>query len=100
MRIWPESPVKQFAIRAAGLFLAAGLAVANVTACSGQGHGDAQIGDENHGPATTLDFPDGFRNVAAKCDGPNRVYSVSAGSSDTLSGGVAVVPNDPRCKTP
>lgn len=61
-------------------------------------HGDAPAGDVNHAPADVLQFPDGFRNVAHKCDGPNMVYSVSAGQSDTLPGGVFVVANDPRCK--
>lgn len=74
--------------------------IAVVIACSASscdGHGDAQIGQENHGPATTIDFPDGFRNVAAKCDGPNMVYSGSAGTDDAKPAAVAVVANDPRC---
>lgn len=49
------------------------------------------------GPATVIQFPYGFRNVAAKCDGPNMVYSGSAGSADSLPPSVAVVANDPRC---
>jgi hypothetical protein len=50
------------------------------------------------GPASIIQFPYGFRNVAYKCDGPNMVYSGSAGASDNLSPSIAVVPNDPRCK--
>lgn len=68
---------------------------ASLVACGA--HGDAPAGDVNHAPADVIEFPDGFRNVAHKCDGPNMVYSVSAGASDSLSGGVFVVANDPRC---
>lgn len=49
------------------------------------------------GPASIIQFPFGFRNVAYKCDGPNMVYSGSAGADDTLPPSIAVVPNDPRC---
>jgi hypothetical protein len=60
--------------------------------------------DNNHviaqptGPATVIQFPYGFRNVAYKCDGPNMVYSGSAGANDSLPPSIAVVANDPRCK--
>lgn len=57
---------------------------------------DAPIATRNTGSAEVLNFPDGFRNVAHKCDGPNMVYSASAGD-DTKSGSISVVPNDPRC---
>lgn len=60
-------------------------------------HSSSDSGDVNHAPADVLEFPQGFRNVAHKCDGPNMVYSVSAGQADDLSGAVAVVANDPRC---
>jgi hypothetical protein len=60
-------------------------------------HGDSSAGDVDHAPADVLQFPNGFRNIAHKCDGPNMVYSVSAGASDSLPGGVFVVANDPRC---
>lgn len=49
------------------------------------------------GPATLIKFPYGFRNVTAKCDGPNMVYSGSAGVDDSLPPSIAVVANDPRC---
>lgn len=74
--------------------------VALLAGCGNQGHGDSAINQEDHGPAATIDFPDGFRNVARKCDGPNMVYSASRGvGSDyaAVPGAVAVVPNDPRC---
>lgn len=60
-------------------------------------HQDSKAGDVDHAPADVIQFPDGFRNVAHKCDGPNMVYSVSAGIDDTLPGGISVVQNDPRC---
>ena len=50
------------------------------------------------GPATVIQFPYGFRNVAAKCDGTTMVYSGSAGVDDYLPPSIAAVPNDPRCK--
>jgi hypothetical protein len=60
-------------------------------------HGSSDYGTVSHGPADVIEFPDGYRNVASKCDGPNRVYSGSSASSDSLPAAVAVVPNDPRC---
>jgi hypothetical protein len=56
---------------------------------------DAKRGETNNSPADTITMPDGFNNVASKCDGPNRVYVVF--HSDAAYGSVAVVPNDPRC---
>ena len=78
-----------------------GALLAALVGCGMQGHGDSAITGEDHAPATTIDFPDGFRNVARKCDGPNMVYSASRGiGADyaAVPGAVAVVPNDPRCK--
>lgn len=57
---------------------------------------DAPRGSINNGAADTITMPDGFSNVASKCDGPNRVYVIFHG--DDKYGSVAVVPNDPRCK--
>lgn len=57
---------------------------------------DAPRGNNNDQPADTITFPDGFSNVASKCDGPNRVYVIFKG--DLGYGSVHVVPNDPRCK--
>lgn len=58
---------------------------------------DAPRGASNTAPADTITFPDGFSNVASKCDGPNRVYVIF--KADFTYGSVAVVPNDPRCKS-
>ncbi|MFG1872188.1 hypothetical protein [Micromonospora arborensis] len=49
----------------------------------------------NSAPADTVTMPDGFSNVATKCEGPNRVYVVYHG--DKPYGSIAVVANDPRC---
>jgi hypothetical protein len=56
---------------------------------------DAPRAENNDDPARTIAFPDGYGNVAAKCDGPNMVYSGRV-SADGRT--MAVVANDPRCK--
>lgn len=56
---------------------------------------DAPRGQTNDSPADILQMPDGFSNIAAKCDGTNRVYVVFHG--DNTYGSVAVSPNDPAC---
>lgn len=58
---------------------------------------DAPRDTTNSGPADVITMPDGFSNVAAKCDGPNRIYVVFHGNS--TYGSIAVSPNDPRCKS-
>jgi hypothetical protein len=57
---------------------------------------DAPRGEINDEPADIVTMPDGFSNVSAKCDGPNRVYVVF--KSNSAYGSVAVAPNDPRCR--
>ncbi|HEX5493753.1 MAG TPA: hypothetical protein VFX70_04155 [Mycobacteriales bacterium] len=52
-------------------------------------------GHDNGAPADLIRMPYGFSNVAAKCDGPNRVYTLF--QNDNRYGAIAVVPNDPRC---
>jgi hypothetical protein len=72
------------------LFLAQG--------CSLDTHQDSTQNKIDHGPAkVTMDFPDGFRNVAFKCNGTVGVYVTSASSDDTLPSGIAVVKDDPSC---
>ena len=88
----------RFTKRATALLAAATLSVVSLTACTGKAtepFKDAPRGTTNSGPADTITMPDGFSNVAAKCDGPNRVYVVFHG--DSPYGDIAVVPNDPRC---
>lgn len=57
---------------------------------------DAPRGETNDGPADIVTMPDGFSNVAAKCDNGNRVYVVF--KSNSAYGSVAVAPNDPSCR--
>ncbi|HVE93358.1 MAG TPA: hypothetical protein VNB24_00455 [Acidimicrobiales bacterium] len=57
---------------------------------------DAPRGEIVGGPADIVTFPDGFSNVASKCDGPNRVYVVF--KENKTYGSVAVAANDPRCR--
>lgn len=57
---------------------------------------DAPRGSTNDSAADLLTMPDGFSNVATKCDGPNRVYVIF--HADAAYGSVAVAPNDPRCR--
>lgn len=49
----------------------------------------------NNEPADVIRFPDGFSNMATKCDHGNRIYSGYHG--DKAYGTIAVVPNDPSC---
>lgn len=78
---------------------AAAAALALLAGCSQRGtetYRDApRSGVTDHSAADVLEFPDGFANVAVKCDGPNRVYVIFHDGSDY--GSIAVAPNDPRC---
>jgi len=57
---------------------------------------DAKRGTTNSSPADTIEMPDGFSNVATKCDHGNRIYVIF--KSDSSYGSVAVVPNAPDCE--
>lgn len=52
-------------------------------------------GNDNGAPMDVIRMSDGFSNVGAKCDGPNRVYVAYHG--DNAYASVFVVANDPRC---
>lgn len=66
-----------------------------LAACS-EAYGDAPVeGKADRSAAKQFQMPDGFSNFAAKCDGPNMVYTLYHGSG--AYGGIAVAPNDPRC---
>lgn len=56
---------------------------------------DAPRDGVNDSPAQTVTMPDGFNNLATKCDHGNRVYTLY--HNDAAYGGVAVVPHDPTC---
>lgn len=77
---------------------AAALSLTALTACSDKAmeqFNDAEISGSNDGSAEVINFPDGFSNVATKCDNGNRVYVLFKG--DAAYGGIAVVPNDASC---
>jgi len=83
--------------RIAAVAAVAALTVGSLSACWGNHASNNQSVVQPTGPATIVQFPYGFRNVAYKCDGPNMVYSGSAGADDVLPPSIAVVANDPRC---
>lgn len=72
-----------------------------LTGC-GEENKDAPRGTEETGPADIIQFPDGFSNIAHKCDGPNMVYSATngagTGNAKSTRAAIAVIANDPRCK--
>lgn len=73
------------------------IAVLVLTGCkANEPFKDAPTGARNNAPADTISMPDGFSNVATKCDHGNRVYVIF--KSDGSYGSVAVVPDDPSCK--
>lgn len=56
---------------------------------------DSGRGATNNSKADVLTFPDGFNNVATKCDHGNRVYVTFHG--DSPYGSITVVPNAKGC---
>lgn len=69
-----------------------------LTGCTGKAtepFKDAPRGTTNSGAADTVTMPDGFSNVATKCDHGNRLYVAFHGDSPYAS--IVVVPNDPTC---
>ncbi|MFC6883473.1 hypothetical protein [Actinomadura yumaensis] len=60
---------------------------------------DARIKSKDDSPAEVYSMPDGFNNVASKCDRHgNRMYVIY--HSDSEYGAVNVVASDPSCKQP
>jgi hypothetical protein len=56
---------------------------------------DAPRGATNDSKADLITFPDGFNNVATKCDHGNRVYVTY--HNDAPYGSITVVPNAKGC---
>lgn len=54
-----------------------------------------QSGVRNSAPAVIIEMPDGFNNLAGKCDGPNYIYVPYHG--DRAYAAVGTVKDDPRC---
>lgn len=79
------------------LFVVSLLALLALAGCGkmSEPYQDAERGDQNTDPADTITMPDGFSNVAAKCDGTTRVYVIFKG--DNIYGSIAVSPNHPKC---
>lgn len=80
--------------------LAVGGAFGGLAGCAAgkytEPYNDSDRGRTNEQPADVVTFPDGFNNVATKCDHGNRVYVIY--HSDGAYGGVAVTPQDPTCR--
>lgn len=85
---------KTYAILGAGL-----LSVGLLSGCGldkiQEPYHDADRGVTNNDPADIVTNPDGFSNLATKCDHGNRLYVPFHG--DAAYAAVAVVPNDPTC---
>lgn len=84
--------------RAVALALSATLALAagGCGAKANEPFKDApRSGNTNTTPADVVTMPDGFTNVASKCDHGNRLYVSYHG--DAAYASIAVVPNDPSC---
>lgn len=80
-----------------GLIVALALVLFLLGACgkAAEPFKDAERGSTNDSPADTITMPDGFSNVATKCDHGNRLYSAFHG--DSAYGAISVVANDPTC---
>jgi hypothetical protein len=90
------SNIRKLAVVSAAIavFIVAG----GATGC--ESNQDAGVGNRNTGSADLINMPDGFSNVAHKCDGPNMVYVIYHGNyseGPKAYGSVSVVANDPRC---
>ncbi len=73
--------------------------VLGLSAC-GESTQDSGVTGRDTGPADLINMPDGYSNVAHKCDGPNMVYVIYHGSfaeGSRAYGSLSVVANDPRC---
>lgn len=96
-----ESTQRKMTIGMTILLVLIGLAMLLLMSSCGSGkyterYKDAErSGNSNSDPADTITFPDGFSNVATKCDHGNRVYVLF--HEDSPYGGLSVVPNAEGC---
>lgn len=88
---------KSLAATVAGLAVGLMLMFAVISGCDkiAEPYKDAERGASNTGAADTVTFPDGFSNVATKCDHGNRIYVAFKGDANRAA--IAVVANDPTC---
>jgi hypothetical protein len=56
---------------------------------------DAPRATSDNSPADIITFPDGFSNLAAKCDGTTRIYVAFKGDANRAA--IAVSANHPAC---
>lgn len=80
--------------------LAAGILAMSLTGCLGDKNTEPfrdspRTAQTNTGPAEVIEMPDGFNNLATKCDNGNRVYVTY--HDNGAYGAVAVVPNAKGC---
>lgn len=89
--------MKPTRFRATAAALTAATALALLTGCSSltEPFNDAPISKKDDTPAEVYSMPDGFANVASKCDRHgNRIYTTRTDGGEAM----AVVPQDPSCK--
>ncbi len=73
---------------------------ATAGACNAEGTGDAPVEpvqQQNNAPAHIINMPNGFPNIAFKCDGKVGIYVVTHSKNDVQP---VIVQNDPRCAGP
>lgn len=89
--------IKKIVAAAAIISIGVGMSACDPIGKATEQYKDAdRSGQVNSNPADTITFPDGFSNVATKCDHGHRVYVLFHG--DSTYGAIAVVPNDSTCK--
>jgi len=87
---------RKLTLSAIALALIAGLGLTGCGDKQTQPWQDAgRTGIKNNEPADIVTMPDGFNNLATKCDHGNRIYVTYHG--DSAYGSVTVVPNDASC---
>lgn len=79
------------------LLMATIIVILSLAACgkAAEPYQDAPVGTRNTDSADVINMPDGYSNVATKCDHGNRVYVVF--HNNNAYGSVAVVAKDPTC---